>query len=199
MISELFQPDLVLIKQNGTYNDISDFFLDLFNRQESWESSLVDAPYAGLYSPDRASGSLKTRSFPLTGAAWVEYQLYLDSAFGFAKPINTILDAYNSGKINIANATFLLTRMGIYRRPTNNMGQPITTLIASDGTVLATGLDTALQWQNGYNNLLVPYERAQIRATTPGNFLPRYIKALAPVGENVLYFRTSTFKFDGTA
>ena len=158
MIAELFEPDLLLIKQNGSFNDLADFFIALYNRQEEWEQPYIDQSYLGLYSPDRHSGSLKNRSFPLTGESWTEYQLFIGTAYTIATPVNTGASLFAAGNLSVAQRDQYIALSGTYVRPTVS-GVPVTTLTASDGTVLATGLVTPLQWETSYNALLVPYER----------------------------------------
>lgn len=197
MIKELFQPDLLLIMKNGNYKDYSDYFSALYDRQESFDKPFVDSQYYGLYSPDRHSGSMKTRSFPMDGSTWVEFQAWLDSAYTLATPVNLWSNAFISGQLSAPDALAFAAAAGIYIRPvTVPFGHvPITTLTASDGTVLGTGLVTSLQWEIAYNTLLIPYERS-INSNVSNSL--KYIKNLQQFGDNFLSYRTSTLKFDGT-
>lgn len=194
MIQELFQPDLLLIMTNGKMSDENDYFAALFNRQQTWASAVIDQHYIGNYSPDRHVGSMKIRSFPMDalGASWLEFQAWIDTAYGLAKFI-----AGWQTNLSAADFSYYLTAAGIYQRPTLN-GKNVTTLTASDGTVLATGLTTDLQWETAWNTLGVPYER---RAGSVALIPPRtnYIRNLAQFGEIAGFFRQSTLLFDGTA
>lgn len=187
MIAQLFQPDLLLIINKGKLQDENDYFTALYNRQESWGNPIVDKRYLGKYTPDRNSGSMKTRSFPMDtlGASWDEFQAWIDTAYGLAKFI-----AGWQANLSAADFSYYLSAAGIYKRPVG-----VTSLIATNGTVLATGLITDLQWETSYNALLVPYERARTAANAP--LLP-YIKNLAQFGEAAGFFRQCTLKFDGT-
>ena len=190
MITELFQPDLLLIKSNGTLKDQNDFFAALYNRQESWninEGKEIDISYLGKYSPDRHSGTYKTRSFPLNAQSWVEFQSFIDTAYGIGLFINGWVANLNAITLN-----YYLTKAGLYQRPTLS-NVPITTLTATDGTVLATGIVTPTNWAAQWNALRVPYERAH------SNSKFQYIKNLNLVGENPLFFRYNTLLFNGTA
>jgi hypothetical protein len=200
MIKELFQPDLLLIMQNGNIKDYSDYFSALYDRQESFDKPFVDSKYYGLYSPDRHSGSMKTRSFPMNGASWVEFQLWLDAAFTLSKPVRFGNTGLCAGSISHADAGIFLAAAGIYKRPIST-GNTCTgevalgIMVASNGTVLASGLTSDLSWETAYNTLLIPYERS-INSSISKSL--RYIKNLAQYGDLPHFFRTSTLKFDGT-
>ena len=101
--------------------------------------------------------------------------------------------------LSAADFAFYKANAGLYARPQvvgpANTLINVTTLTASDGTVLATGLITDLQWETAWNSLGVPYERRQ-PLPSPAN--TRYIKNLAQFGEIAGFFRQSTLKFDGT-
>ena len=55
----------------------------------------------------------------------------------------------------------------------NGFATPVTTMYASDNTVIANNLVTDLAWQNAHNNLRIPYEKA----TSNADYM--YIKSLA--------------------
>ncbi len=186
MIKELLQPDLLLIKAKGKLQDQNDYFTALFKIQENYATSSPDQVYLGQYTPDRHVGSAKRYGFPHVGANWAEVQAWIDTAYGIAKFI-----AGWSANLSAADFIYYLSAAGIYKRPVG-----VTSLIASNGTVLATGLTTDLQWETSYNALLVPYERLR---TASGATPLKYIKNLAQFGEVAGYFRQSTLKFDGTS
>lgn len=202
MIAELFQNDLLLIMKNGNYKDYSDYFSALFNRQENFNEALVDDPYYGKYSPDRHSGSMKTRSFPMVnGVSWTEFQNWLDSAYTLAKPISFLNGGLCSSLLSSADFATFIGASGIYKRPissgnscTSEIPNPVMT--ASDGTVLAHGLIQDSGWEFAYNTILIPYERS---IKSAGSGALRYIKNLVQYGDQAHYYRTSTWKFDGTS
>ena len=62
---------------------------------------------------------------------------------------------------------------------TNGFETPVTTMRASDNTVIATGLVTDTAWQNAHNDLRVPYEKL----TFDDDYM--YLKALSVLDDNV--------------
>lgn len=198
MIKELFQPDLLLIMSNKKPKNYVDFFAAMFERQETFDKDFLDIKYYGKYTPGRSSGIFKTRSFPAVGANWGEFQLWLDTAFALAKPVNLLASLVSSGAMLNADAVTFLGDMGLYSRPVaGGLFSPIiiTFMTASDGTLVASGLITDVAWETAYNTILIPYERS-IKSTIAPNL--RYIKNLNQYGDYPTYYRTSTLKFDGT-
>ena len=194
MLAELFQPDLLLIIENGSIADYFDYFGALFNRQEAFGTVYEDAPFVGKYTPDRHSGNMKVRGFPMDGDSWVELQNWIDTSFTLAKPVTLGTSLLAAGTLSAADAVYFLAGAGIYKRP-QAASANVTSLIASDGTVLATGLITDAAWEDSYNALLVPYERLHAAV---GTVPVRYIKNLLQFGETAGHFRTSTLLFNGT-
>lgn len=178
MISELFLPDLKIIKDRGTLADQNDFFTAMYIRQESWKMNYKPDKFLGEISPDRNVGQIKEYAFPMEPRSWLEFQEFFDFAYGFT----LWLEGWRTN-LNTRTFNFYLTRAGLYRRTPG-----LTTLTASDGIVLATNLVTYQQWQTGWNTLRVPYERGTLRDP----IFP-YLKSLAPTGENDAYFRQSRY------
>lgn len=179
MISKLFFPDLKIIKNHGTLGDQNDFFTALYLRQETWKNNYTPAEFQGELSPDRHVALLKDYAFPMTSQSWKEFQEFIDFAYGYMLILTVWQDNLNDRTFN-----FYLTRAGIYMRSPG-----VTTLRASDGTILASNLVTYQQWQIAWNTLRVPYER-----TTLKDPIFPYIKSLAPVGEATAFFRQSRYK-----
>lgn len=181
MISELFLPDLKIVKERGTLADQNDFFMAMFLRQETWKNNYKPDEILGNLSPDRNVVQIKEYAFLMNPRLWREFQEFMDFAFGFT----LFLEGWRNG-LNARTFNFYLTRAGVYRRTPG-----LTTLTASNGVVLATGLNTYQQWQTGWNTLRVPYER-----TTLKDPIFPYLKSLAPTGENDAYFRQSRWNIE---
>lgn len=60
----------------------------------------------------------------------------------------------------------------------NGFATPVTTMRASDNTVMATGLVTDLAWQNAHNDLRIPYEKL----TFDDDYM--YLKSLFALDDN---------------
>lgn len=180
MIAEKFQSDLLLIKTDGTIQDQNDFFSILFQRQESWGDPYVtNYSYLGTFMADRGMQD-KIRTVIQDGDTFREFESFIDVAYG----MGTFVTGWQNN-LSAADFAYYLTAAGIYQRPLV-AGLPTTTLTASNGTVLATGIVTAAAWESNWNTLRVPYERV-----TLGNPIFPYIKNLAAVGENPVFFRQS--------
>ena len=198
MIKQLFQPDLLLVITNGKTGDYVDFFANMYDRQQTFNLAFQDVDYIGSYTPSRNSGYLKTRSFPAVGTNWIEFQNWLDTAYTLAKPVNFLQAQFNLGNISTNDAQYFAKDMGLYRRPKTGGffgGTVITTMTASNGTVLGTGLLTDIAWENAYNNILIPYERSINSLVAP---TLSYIKNIQQYGDWATFFRTCSFRFDGT-
>lgn len=184
MISELFLGDLLLIKTNGTLNDQNDFFALLYNRQEAWPTRKplpANFAYRGFYTPDRNVGGIK--NYSVSESSWLEFQQFITDAYTHAAFIPKWVD-----NLSASDLRTYLTNAGIYDKSSST-----TTLTASDGAVLATGLDSPTAFASSWNSLRVPYER-----DTVGDTSFQYIKFIETYGSKN-YFRKSTFNFDGTA
>lgn len=180
MIAEKFQADLLLIKNDGTIQDQNDFFSILYQRQESWGDPYATSySYLGTFMADRGMQD-KIRTVTQDGDTFKEYEAFIDIAYSMGPFVAGWLS-----NLSAADFTYYLTAAGIYQRPVT-AGHPITTLTASDGTVLATGIVTVAAWESSWNTLRVPYERGAL-----SNPIFPYIKNLAQVGENAVYFRQS--------
>lgn len=180
MISELFLPDLKLIIAKGSLQDKNDFFTALYKKQESWNAPYTNETYLGELSPDRHTGSIKVRDFPMNPKSWVEFEIFVDTAYSIA----LFIDQWKNN-LNAADYAYYLQRAGIYNGPHGPL------LIASDGTVLAHGLITPSSFAHDWNLLRVPYERNVIKS----NPLFPYIRDLASLGEDPTCFRMSRYQF----
>lgn len=180
MISELFFPDLKIIKARGTLADQNDFFAAMYKRQETWKEVYSPEEFQGEQSPDRNVGLIKELAFPLNPSTWKEFQEFIDFSYGYGLFLSAWVD-----NLSVLTLNFYLNRAGLYMR-----ADGLTTLTASDGTILAVNLVTPAEWQDGWNTLRVPYERITLKDP-----LFPYIKSLLPIGELPAFFRKSRFLF----
>lgn len=183
MISELLLGDLLLIKTNGKLADQNDYFSALYEKQESWREPLGSnfPPLSGRYTPNHNVGEVKINN--ITIDSWLEFQQFITDAYTYAGFISKWVD-----NLSASDLRTYLTNAGIYDKSSST-----TTLTASDGTVLATGLDSPTAFASSWNSLRVPYER-----NTVGDTSFQYIKFIETYSSKN-YFRKSTFNFDGTA
>ncbi len=191
MIFNLLFPDLKRIIAKGRMSDQNDFFAALYRKQASWSGHFPETnrkpyttSYKGKFAVDKGISGMKVYSFSITPKSWVEFQAFVDYAYGFA--LFTPIWAAN---VDAITYQIYLDRAGIFTRDTSP-GYPTSNLTASDGVVLAVGLVTPLDWETAWNALRVPYERVTVK-----NKDFEYIKNLAVVGENPLLFRKSPYPF----
>lgn len=183
MISELFLQDLLLIKTNGKLIDQNDFFSALYEKQESWREPLGSRfpPLGGKYTPNHNVGNVKINN--ITIDSWLEFQQFITDAYTHAAFIPKWVD-----NLSATDLRTYLTNAGIYDKSSST-----TTLTASNGTVLATGLDSPTAFATSWNTLRVSYERNTVKDAAF-----QYIKFIETYSSRN-YFRKSTFNFDGTA
>ena len=209
-IANALQPEMLLIK-TASYTDITDFFAMLFNWQQSWGKPYVETSYFGKNSVDRSAG-MNLRSI-ITGGTpsnWLEFQAFIDTAYQTIKPITQMSAAVTAGTLSVTDATAFFNAAGIHQRPTDGGtilagGRPITTLVDSNGTVVATGLNTDPQWEVAWNTIVVPAVRGVSESDRRKWMLYQpdrgvnNITNLAQKGEPFGFFRQSTVSFDGTS
>lgn len=160
MIRQIIEPVAVKIKRESRNAEDTWNFLGVLYRAQ--EKISRNQPWDNFLAPNISALVSKSsyvqhttaellRAVPKNDlrALWREYQLMLDNIYRVLDPIPSALSL----------PTFtdrFLTNAGIIEHP---VGEGyLTTLTASDDTVLATGLTTPELWADAWNTLLVPYE-----------------------------------------
>jgi hypothetical protein len=150
-VRELIFPVAQMIAKEPQIDAVWDFLATLYAAQEKigsnelWNRELVDGLKA--FSKNFAVQGViaeKIHSFQRAdiGRAWAEYQVVMNDIHAMIDPGQYVIPGYE------------------YRADQAGLFKPVdpTEIIASDNTVIATGIATAADYADAWNTLLIPYE-----------------------------------------
>lgn len=150
-VKELIFPVAQLVAKEGNIDTVWDFLAVLYAAQEKigtdelWNRELVDGLKA-ISKNFAVQGVIaqKIHAFPKSDVAkiWAEFQVMMNDVHG-------VLD---SAQYSLLGYDYRVAQAGLVH--------PVdpTEIVASDSTVISSGILTPLDYANDWNSLLVPYE-----------------------------------------